>query len=136
MSNNAGSRHWQWKQKFTHFLRKRRDIHRGDARGSRVGNNFNRRQKQRSRIGPKQRTTETTETDREAMILGKLDVTHYQLHTNVINYLLILEIDIQKLCKSWFYFFWLTLCFWRITTQHYLAQHRSMGGNFSGHGEG
>lgn len=36
-----------------------------DARGSRMGNNFNRREKQSSRIGPKQRTTETTETDRE-----------------------------------------------------------------------
>lgn len=88
------------KTKIHTFLEEEKRYTVGNARGSRVGNNFNRRQKQRSRIGPKQRTIETTETDRDAMILGKLDVIHYQLHTNVINYLLILEIDIKKLFKS------------------------------------
>lgn len=88
------------KTKIHTFLEEEKRYTVGNARGSRVGNNFNRRQKHRSRIGPKQRTTETTEIDRDAMILGKLDVIHYQLHTNVINYLLILEIDIKKLFKS------------------------------------
>lgn len=42
------------------------------------------------------------EKERDAMILGKLHVIHYQLTTTVINYLLILQVDIQKLA---FFFF-------------------------------
>lgn len=38
------------------------------------------------------------------MILGKLHVIHYQLTTTVINYLLILQVDIQKLAFFFFFF--------------------------------
>ena len=53
----------------------------------------------------------------------------YNCHKLFVN-------SLSRYSKACFFFFFWALCCWKITKQHYLAQHRPMAGNFSGHGEG